>query len=624
MELIPRLRSQLVDLVATGVLLLDQEERILYANPAARRLLHATGELTGQAIGGLLTDWQSLRQAAPGKIQDILLINSRGKSHALHMRLFSVQDAETGLNYPLVTLYDVSRLKEAEKAEREQRALAEALRDIVSALNSALDIEIILDHILINLGRVVALDAANIGILNERGLVRLRRWQGYQRIGVYAELDSLELKPTEIATWRKMIETHRPVVVADTARDEHWAALPGTSWIGSYMGAPILIKDEVIGFINVDSAHPGFYTPAIAERLQAFADEAAVAIEKANLFAETRRRAEALEIVYRISLATAAGLEVDRVLVTLLDQCRQFIPIDIFYIAFYDDKSGSIDIPLLYEKDEYHRGPTSNIRDQRGLTCYVIETRKSYVIQDALAPDFNPPVPLLRAGGNPSRTYVGVPMILRDQVVGVISMQNYQPYAYTTEQVRLLETIATQAALTLENARMYQRMEQLATIDSLTDLYNRRQFLALGVREIDRARRHRQPLSAIMMDIDFFKRVNDAHGHTSGDRVLAAIALVCRQTLRSIDIVGRYGGDEIVILLPETEAEEARIVAERLRLMIETREVQLPQGAVRVTASFGVAELSARQRDILDLLDRADKAMYEAKQGGRNQVKMAK
>lgn len=163
--------------------------------------------------------------------------------------------------------------------------------------------------------------------------------------------------------------------------------------------------------------------------------------------------------------------------------------------------------------------------------------------------------------------------------------------------------------------------EKLATTDFLTGINNNRRFFEIGEIEIQRARRFRHALTVIMFDIDYFKKINDTYGHAAGDAVLIAIVDICKFNLRELDTLGRLGGEEFGILLPHTDIDVAKMVAGRLRRAFDETRIALPSDNIKITASFGVTELSETDKTLKDLLDRADSALYEAKQSGRNQVK---
>lgn len=165
------------------------------------------------------------------------------------------------------------------------------------------------------------------------------------------------------------------------------------------------------------------------------------------------------------------------------------------------------------------------------------------------------------------------------------------------------------------------KLEQLATLDGLTGVYNRRHFNELAIREIYRVQRYGGALSLIVLDLDHFKRINDTYSHMAGDAALRTVAQTCRTVLRQSDILGRFGGEEFVILLPETDQTAAVAFAQKLRMLLEQQRIQYEDSSFIVTASFGVAGVpSPSNASLEELFRRADQAVYEAKETGRNRV----
>jgi diguanylate cyclase len=185
--------------------------------------------------------------------------------------------------------------------------------------------------------------------------------------------------------------------------------------------------------------------------------------------------------------------------------------------------------------------------------------------------------------------------------------------------VMIALVVTRQLSVLRENARLTERYQQLATIDGLTGLANRRHLLEVGERLFSLAARVERPLAAVMIDVDHFKRINDVHGHGAGDAVLREVAERCRRELRTSDLLGRYGGDELVALLPETGAEGAAQVADRVRDAVAGEPVPAGDGMLLLTLSLGVAD-SRDCGDLEGLLHRADMALYEAKRRGRDQA----
>ena len=167
------------------------------------------------------------------------------------------------------------------------------------------------------------------------------------------------------------------------------------------------------------------------------------------------------------------------------------------------------------------------------------------------------------------------------------------------------------------------QLQEQATTDSLTGIFNRRHFLELAEREFQRTLRYKDDLSLLMIDLDFFKKVNDHHGHAAGDKVLIGFTDICRKNLREIDIFGRLGGEEFAILLPQTSINEAKITAERLRSLVAQSDMDTGNQKLRMTISIGVASLKPEEDKLSAVLKRADDAVYEAKRNGRNQVALA-
>ena len=210
------------------------------------------------------------------------------------------------------------------------------------------------------------------------------------------------------------------------------------------------------------------------------------------------------------------------------------------------------------------------------------------------------------------------------EYLGAISIaRSREPF--TREEEELLEYLAGQAVVSIENASLHETVERQAVTDDLTGLANMRAFISILDRELERSRRFETPLGLVMMDIDDFKQVNDSYGHQQGDEVLAQVAGVLRGISRDLDAPARYGGEELAVVLPQTDAEGAALLAERMREAVEA--LQVPRvrggGSLGVTASFGVASVPETAADRETLIAAADTALYRAKRTGKNRVERA-
>ena len=210
------------------------------------------------------------------------------------------------------------------------------------------------------------------------------------------------------------------------------------------------------------------------------------------------------------------------------------------------------------------------------------------------------------------------PLISEGEITGCIVARSTLD-KLSKRDISYLEQLTRQSAITISRANAYSKVLQYATLDALTNLNNRRQFETRLKQEIAITKRQNNPLCAMMIDIDFFKKVNDTYGHASGDEVLRTVASVIKAQLRESDIPARYGGEEFAVLLPYTHIDEAKIVGERLRKAVEETTVSLDNLNINVTISMGLAEFRQDESGE-ELFAQADKALYKAKESGRNRV----
>ena len=216
---------------------------------------------------------------------------------------------------------------------------------------------------------------------------------------------------------------------------------------------------------------------------------------------------------------------------------------------------------------------------------------------------------------------VGMPVRSHGQLVGLALIDRVSQDGFSQAELDRLELFAGQASISIENARLYARLEIRAVLDDLTKVYNRGGLFEFATAELNRAHRFKHPLGLIMFDLDHYKEVNDTYGHAAGDEVLRAVARICRSAIREIDVIGRYGGDEFVIVLPECDLEAAVIVAERVRRALESSPVKVGEDELIVTLSAGVSADLMGDLSLDDLLRQADRALYAAKSAGRNCVR---
>jgi len=223
------------------------------------------------------------------------------------------------------------------------------------------------------------------------------------------------------------------------------------------------------------------------------------------------------------------------------------------------------------------------------------------------------------AGFAETQSEMCVPLIFLGEKLGILALDSAKKSAFDIEDVQPLESVADICAAAIQNANYFERTKELAYIDGLTGIHNRRFFEMRIAEELERAQRFQGRMAVIMIDIDHFKRINDEFGHLLGDEVLRAVSMILKQQLRKMDMVCRYGGEEFAVVVPETTGENALSVAEKLRRQVEA--FDFPGVPRPVTISCGVADFPTQGLTRDEVVAAADSALYLAKQAGRNRVK---
>ena len=245
---------------------------------------------------------------------------------------------------------------------------------------------------------------------------------------------------------------------------------------------------------------------------------------------------------------------------------------------------------------------------------HAIEKNQPLIVNDATKDHRFKHSPLVT--GEPNFCfYAGIPLKSPNGYnLGTLCVIDHQPRNPTLENIEILRDLARLVVDEIE-------LRALASLDCLTGLHRRNSFMNFAEIELQRSLRYGSNFSILIFDIDHFKSINDTYGHAAGDLVLQKIADICKQSLRSIDVVGRFGGDEFVILLPETDFKDASVIAERLRHQFESQQLEEGEDVIRFTTSFGIADrVSTETNEINAILNEADDWLYEAKTNGRNRV----
>lgn len=494
-----------------------------------------------------------------------------------------------------------------------QKDEAETLRQATSAVSSALELDQVLDRILNQLAHVLPYDSAAIFLITENKQMRIVSGRGFPEdeniIGTTF--------PADNALIQEAGGNGKPVIIADARKDKRILGWGHTDNVRGWMFVPLLARGRVIGYLTIDSHRAGAYGESQAALAQVFANQAAIAIENARLYQSALKAAERSLILHRASQEIGASLDLEQLYEAIHSAAAQLMPSEAFVITILNESSQEIDV--VYLTDHKGRAPLVSTPANSGLSGQLLATGKSIYIEDFLqGVEFE----TYKYGDEEEvRSILAVPLKRQDgKVFGMLSAQSYQPSVYSADDQTMLELLAAHAATALDNARLFGEVQRLAITDPLTGLYNRRHFLEAAQIEFERALRYDRSLSLMMLDLDQFKEVNDTFGHLTGDQVLIQVATRGRDTLRNIDILGRFGGDEMVVLMPETELRTAYQVAERLRRNICEPPIRVADLSLNVSASIGIVAVDSDCPDLKALLARADQALYTAKNSGRNRT----
>ncbi len=387
--------------------------------------------------------------------------------------------------------------------------------------------------------------------------------------------------------------------------------------IQSILIVPLIVGGEVIGTIGCDiTTQNRKLTPEEINLAEILTNLVAGRIEQARLLDIEKKRAVELAMLHETSLAITQPYD-------LSDLHRQIIEKAVWLL---DSSSGMLYLKT-NEQDVFEcKVSYNNQYDPVGTKLHLGEGAAGIVAKT------NQPLIIPNYGSwelKPATFHkvtddfplLSVPVHWQSEVKGVIQIGR-DPGKPTFEKsdVELLSLFSSQVAITLENSRLYQEVQELAVLDPLTQVYNRRGFADIATREIERAQRFNHSLTLLFLDIDHFKEVNDTHGHAAGDQILSGIADRCRNTLRNVDVICRHGGEEFVILLLESNLKTAQKIAKRVQSLMKDYPFQTDAGPISITMSIGVAEFNDQMNSLSSLIHNADMALYKAKSTGRNRV----
>ncbi|MGH9513603.1 MAG: diguanylate cyclase [Terriglobales bacterium] len=412
-----------------------------------------------------------------------------------------------------------------------------------------------------------------------------------------------------------IIGTGEPLLISseiDKARERLGTTFVPSRPSRSFCGVPIVFAGKAEGaMVAVSPDREYVFEQRDLEILQTAAGQVSVAVENARLFAEEQRRSRQFSFLNNISKTAISSEDSEQMLAEIVGHIQRNFHFDHIGIGILDYATKDIEIKA-------EAGATAKALGMRvplgsGILGRVARTGETALVQTAGDGHLQGILP-------ESRAVLCIPITYGDSLLGVLNVESHNEDAFTPQDVLVMNTLADLLATALHNSFVFQKLQQQSITDGLTGIKTRRFFWEALSSEWKRASRSGRPFSVVLIDLDKFKGVNDTLGHLEGDLVLVRVARLLEQKCRQSNVVARYGGDEFIILMPETGVDQAQILAERLRLWLASDPMLNEQ---HITGSFGVASFPVHGFSAEDIIRVADAGMYVSKHAGGDQVSTA-
>ena len=406
--------------------------------------------------------------------------------------------------------------------------------------------------------------------------------------------------------------------------------------VKSFLVVPISQGDCVVGALAIDSLEQDAFPKELQETLTRFIPFFSQIIEKIQISLEMDIRAKNFAALHEMSSVLTSSLDITEILNKLTSQIRSVVPYDFCAFVLYNDKNKRAILAAVRGYDSKYAGSSfsldSQIQDgdpleQSAILMHMMRQWEHGVVRVHYDPDLGDrgkdiglfPIKGLQP---PVKSLYGRPLVSPGKFIGAVFLSSIRPHTFSEYHLKFMDTLLNQVAMVVDNSMLHQRIRDMAHTDGLTGLLNHRTFMDKLDEEFKRLDREFQPFSLLLLDIDYFKKVNDEYGHPIGDVALKCIAGVIREMARGIDFVARYGGEEFAVGMVNADSEGAKMMAERIRKAVENTVISSGRITLQRTLSIGVATYIRGCEKKETLISQADQALYHAKHAGRNRVSL--
>ena len=504
-----------------------------------------------------------------------------------------------------------------------QKEIEEALRLASAELSTTFNIQRIIEVLLKNIAKFIEFSSAHV-FMYEDGNFWLRGSCGETKI----EKPDPFSYHSQNDYFLKMLHMHSPVIIPNVHQNGS-----GQTWwfnkkIRSWVGVPLIQGTRIFGVLTLESRQLSAYSNEQIEIVQTFIHQVSSTLQNAYLYQAEKKRAKELSSLSRAASSLVSTLDPQELLKQILKSAIMAVDSaenGVLYV--WDSVRSEYYVGALFGVEDWsNESPVQN--GEKELIDRVSDNKKPLIVRYSN----HSPISLLEneiwqpAEEGHEYAQLLIPMVHEKKILGILSLNTRTQKIFEAVDTSILEVFSTTASAAIRNSQLHAELQHLAIKDPLTGLLNRRGFYRQAKREVSRAKRYDHSLSLIMIDIDYFKQVNDDYGHDIGDQVIQSLGKQCMNVIRSTDLSCRFGGEEFVILLPETKPDIAWEVAERLRREIANMTTNTGKGIVSVTISIGITFLEncTNQDDpriaLERMLSQADQALYSSKIKGRNQI----
>ncbi len=415
-----------------------------------------------------------------------------------------------------------------------------------------------------------------------------------------------------------VLRRKEPISISGGRAAHHALIYTEPQLVGALCCVPVLERQHARGILLVDRREEKPFAPEDLAQLGRATDFLLRSMENERIFASLARANQEQAKLYRAAEALGAATTEADVIEAGVESAREVAFFDFAAVTLFDKKTATHEICAV-SGEGAEALLERTFRHNAGLVSMVVANRHALPYRGEYEPSRQT---VFARGMNPPKmpSLLVLPLMVHDRVLGTLVLGSSQARTFTQSVRPALEVLASHMAVSLSNARMVKRLEEQATTDGMTGLLNKRTLVAEAQRRLKVATRFKKSLSVLVADIDHFKQVNDTYGHDIGDVVIKGLGEVLKRIKRDTDLVGRFGGEEFVVVCEQTDEEGARNLAERLRRELENTTFQTELGPLNVTASVGVARFPTAGQDWEALFKATDEALYVSKRSGRNRV----